>query len=278
VLKRLLPCLLVLTLVCFAHRAQAGKVLNDQGIAEVFGHHIWSEVLSRAVDSEGRVDWISLRGRPLRLNQYLKQLEAGSPDTVPRLFPTVNHQLAYWINAHNAIAMRLVLDAYPVTHLEQIENFRQVQRYRLGGRLYSLEQIRTLLKQRYPLKPLAVTALTDYAVSSPVPMNTAFQPLMLDAQLKDNLRRYLEDPENAWIPADCSPARLGALLGENEKALLAALRLENNEAELTMLDFLKPYLPPQERTNAWKACKRTILYAPVNPKLRMSGEPAAFIP
>ncbi|MCY3594511.1 MAG: DUF547 domain-containing protein [Bacteroidetes bacterium] len=52
-----------------------------------------------------------------RLNQYLEQLQELDPRQYAR-----DVQMAYWINLYNAVTIRVVVDAYPVESIMQINN------------------------------------------------------------------------------------------------------------------------------------------------------------
>ncbi len=58
-----------------------------------------------------------LRSRRIR---YLAELAARSPVSEPRQFPTRESQLAYWINAYNALVMKGVFDHWPVKSVREI--------------------------------------------------------------------------------------------------------------------------------------------------------------
>ena len=161
-------CLLLVVFVfLLALPAHAGQVLNDSFVAKPLSHHLWQEVLSQHVTTEGEVDFTGLRAHPRRLNQYLDQLARFSPDSHPDYFPSYHAKLAYWLNAHNAIALRLILNAYPVASLDQIPGLYQNPRYYLGGKSYSLWAIRDRLAREFFLRPQAFFALSVMSESSP---------------------------------------------------------------------------------------------------------------
>lgn len=172
--------------------AMAGKVLNDALVTRPFGHHIWQDVLTRTMTPTGEVAFVPLRAEPRRLNQYLGQLAAVSPDSHPAHFPTPEHVLAYWINAHNALALRLILDAYPVSELSQIPDWGTNSRYRVGQQPTSLDDIRHKLlahRHRYPDLPFA---LSDYSQNSPAILPRAYQGDTLATQLAHARQRALQ--------------------------------------------------------------------------------------
>ena len=83
------------------------------GAAEPFSHADWERVLERFVDARGFVDYQGLAEDRGALDRYLARLRAASPESDPGLFPSPDHELAYWINAYNAWVFWGVLDRGP---------------------------------------------------------------------------------------------------------------------------------------------------------------------
>ena len=80
-----------------------------------FSHDLLDSLLAERVDDRGRVDYPGLARDPRRLDRYLHQLAACSPERCPERFPSDADALAYWINAYNAFVLRGVLDDFPST-------------------------------------------------------------------------------------------------------------------------------------------------------------------
>ena len=95
--------------------------------AQQFDHSAWDHVLKEFVNEQGRVDYAALKANPAELNRYVGELGARSPASDPQQFPTRESQLAYWINAYNALVMEAVIDRWPVESVRKI-----------GGLPYSL--------------------------------------------------------------------------------------------------------------------------------------------
>ena len=62
----------------------------------------FERVLTTFVNAAGLVDYPVLKSRRADLDQFIAQIERTSPANCPKLFPTRDDQLAYWINAYNA--------------------------------------------------------------------------------------------------------------------------------------------------------------------------------
>jgi hypothetical protein len=72
---------------------------------------IWTKVLSRYVDDEGTIDFAGLRADRSHLDQVVAFVATIDPASAPERVFTRQSQLAYYINAYNALAMYGVLEA-----------------------------------------------------------------------------------------------------------------------------------------------------------------------
>jgi hypothetical protein len=83
------------------------------------GHDAFDALLRAHVrpDAAGynRVDYAGLRGRHGALKAYVVELESAAPSRFSR-----NAAHAYWINLYNAKTLDVVLDAYPVRSIKDI--------------------------------------------------------------------------------------------------------------------------------------------------------------
>lgn len=79
-----------------------------------FSHDSFNLVLQRFVNESGQIDYSALKKDPHDLDRYYQLVAAYSPDSHPDMFPTDNHKLAYWLNAYNAAAIKIVITYYPI--------------------------------------------------------------------------------------------------------------------------------------------------------------------
>ena len=77
--------------------------------AMAFSYDDWQAVLEAHVDDKGFVDYDGLRADRAALDRFLGQLRTQGPTTTPELFPSREDQLAYYINAYNALVFEGVL-------------------------------------------------------------------------------------------------------------------------------------------------------------------------
>jgi len=158
---------------------------------DFFSHHQWQVVLKQFMRPDGRLDLNRLKADPAPLNAYLAQLALVSPDSNPVLFPDKTDQLAYWINAHNALALRQIVNYYPVRQLEDMPAFWTDSRYRFGGRPYSLGAIREKLKEELFQVPESYFLLSTLTATSP--------PLVATALNSANLMPLAKQQATAWV-------------------------------------------------------------------------------
>jgi hypothetical protein len=127
----------------------AVKAQSDVPSAGKFPHGIFGRFLERVVQ-DGLVDYAAASLEEAKLEEYLAEVARVSPDSHRHLFPTEPDQLAYWINAHNACAIRGVLRFNRPQTLKGIEHrFDSETKYVLGGHDLSLNQISAIASKRF---------------------------------------------------------------------------------------------------------------------------------
>ncbi len=169
-------------------------------------HSAWDVLLHRYT-SEGRVDYAALaesRSLPkvkaglwdgpmeqapgwMLLTTYLDALKAMDPAQLP----SKEARLAFWINAYNACVFKGVLDHYSLKSVKDVKGFFDKVRYEVAGGSMTLNEIEA--KGR---------ALGDWRIhfgvvcgawSCPPLRSEAYVPERVDAQLTDQVKRFLAD-------------------------------------------------------------------------------------
>lgn len=155
---------------------------------EQFSHKVFNGLLGTHV-RDGAVDYPAIQSDD-RLPIYLSQLDRIDPNTLM----TRNEQLAFWINAYNAFAIKGILDGYsPMTYWGRYRYFIG-RDYHVGGErinLYDLER-QVLIKQfREPLMHFAIVCAS---MSCPKIQPWIYEPNHLDVQLDRVARAFINDP------------------------------------------------------------------------------------
>lgn len=264
--------------------SQAGRVLNDALVTRPFRHHVWQDILTHWVTSSGEVDFAKLRAFPRRLNEYLDQLASVSPDSDPSYFPTREDKAAYWINAHNAIALRIILDHYPVNSLAQVQDLETNQRYKLGYRTYTLAQVRSkaISDRKYPQ---TMFSLTNYSMDAPPILPQAYEGNNLKTLIRQALKATLSDKHLIAFErssSSCAKLTLSPYFHGYEQTLFSPPAYEREDRDMLaavnnpikLVGYtgwaatLRVYAPPSMYAELGRSCSQMVHFSSSNKTLR----------
>ena len=187
------------------------KAQSDVPSAGKFPHALFGRLLEKAV-VDGLVDYAAVSVDKALLEEYLAEVARVSPDSHPHLFPTEPDRLAYWINAHNACALRGVLRFNRPANLKEIAHrFDSETTYLVGGRNLSLNAM-TLIAYRRFTDARVHFALVKARRGGPPLQKEAWEPAELDARLEAAARAFLADPRNVDWKAPAVKAGLSRIL------------------------------------------------------------------
>lgn len=171
-------------------------------------------------------------------NRTLQAIELVDPGQ----FKEENEAKAFWINAYNFAAMRLVVDHYPVDSIRSlsislIKYPWSKQAIRIGDKSYSLKQIeKDILLARFK-DPRIVFAVSCAAVSCPDRTAEPFVAERLDEQLDTMIRRLFKNSgKGLRLDRETRTLTLSWIL-KKDSQLFA-----NNDRGV--LGFVLPYLEP----------------------------------
>lgn len=165
-----------------------------------FPHETFNGVLAKHVDDKGKVDYKALKADRGDLERYLVAISESSPDNKPELFPTKDHELAYWINAYNAYVLYAVTERPQMKSVEDdLKNFFYFTEYVLGGKKISLYNIENeIVRKRYK-EPRIHFALNCASWSCPELPPEAFMPDKLEEQLAREAKEFCAHPEKVFL-------------------------------------------------------------------------------
>jgi hypothetical protein len=108
-------------------------------------------------------------------------------------------KLAFWINTYNALAVRLILERYPVQDLRGLQPVWREMRGAVGGREVSLTDIEdTILSQEFR-EPRAHFAVVCGTRSSPELLNRAYAEDRVVDELDGAARRFMQSSQNVRV-------------------------------------------------------------------------------
>jgi hypothetical protein len=114
------------------------------GQADATRREKYDELLDQYV-RDGFVYYRALKVDRRQLDAYVNSLANVSIDSAPR-----NDQVAFWLNAYNAVVLQTVVDHYPIPQkttsypprsIRQIPGAFERDQHHLGGRMVTLDQI-----------------------------------------------------------------------------------------------------------------------------------------
>jgi hypothetical protein len=201
---------------------------------------------------DGFVYYRALKLERARLDRVVDQLATAAVGGLPR-----DEQLAFWLNAYNAIVLRTVIDRYPIdgkstlypaNSIRQIPGAFESTRHNVAGRSVTLDEIENAIIPAFH-DPRAYFALGRGAVGSGRLRSEAFAAGRLEAQLTD-------------VAAECPRKLTCVQLDRTENQVLVSAIFSWRERE-----FTAAYAgAASARFNARSPIERAIL-AYVEPKL-----------
>jgi hypothetical protein len=162
---------------------------------------LYGSVLQKCVKDDGRVDYARLKSDIAALAGFVLQLGAVSPDSHPGLFPTRDSQLAYWINAYNALVLYNFAKDYPekrdrLTTIPGKFSFFYRIKNKVGGKDRTLDDIEVNSIRKAFREPRVHFALVCASASCPWLSRTAYEPEQLNARLEEEAQRYFQQDRN----------------------------------------------------------------------------------
>lgn len=180
--------------------------------AAVFDHDYgaWNQVLRRHVDGSGRVDYDAVAGDP-NLGVFLDAVSAVSPEHVAAF--SRDQKVAFYINAYNALTLRTIVDAMPVTSIRDIRpDPWEASKWTVGGRRMSLNEIEHKKLRRDLDEPRVHFVLVCAAISCPVLPDRAIVAEGLSGQLERATRSFFVDPSRNRVDRTAGKVYLSRIL------------------------------------------------------------------
>ncbi|MBX2814283.1 MAG: DUF547 domain-containing protein [Myxococcales bacterium] len=165
-----------------------------------FPHQVLDDALAGLVDSEGRVDYKSLRQDQGALLRYLNAVARFSPKSHPGLFPGETDVLTYWINSYNAYVIYAVVTNPKLQSVHDNKaKFFYFTKYVFGGKAHSLYAVENNIIREEFKEPRIHFALNCASVGCPKLPPEAFDPLRLETQLARETKTFCADPTKVQI-------------------------------------------------------------------------------
>jgi hypothetical protein len=172
----------------------------------------WSNVLSKYVDENGRIDFLGISKDRGDLDAYVSWIAATSPASSPVAFPTKEAKLAYYLNAYNALAMYDVLQSGMPKDLNAVKvRFFYKNKLSIGGVKMSLYDLENKIVR--PMgDPRVHFALNCMVRGCPRLPREPFRADQLDMELEATAQYFLNEERNVKVEADKQTVRFSQIL------------------------------------------------------------------
>lgn len=206
---------------------------------------------------DGYVYYRALRTELRRLDEYLRQLAVADIDK-----RTKNEQMAFWLNAYNALVLRTVVDSYPAPRRSTAYPQRSVRQtpgaferltHRVAGRALTLDQIEQTILPKFD-DPRLYFALGRGAVGGGRLRSEAFAADTIEKQLAEVASECVTRAECIRVDDATNVLMASAIFSWHEKEFVAAYAdkvapayASRSPIERAILAFVQPKLLQTER-------------------------------
>jgi len=209
------------------------------GTGEGLDYSLWAKVLKTHVNEQGLVDYEKLKENRADLDKLIEQIGNTNIDEMSR-----NEKKAFWINAYNALTMRLIVDKYPL----KLGGIRTINwgrpwsiKMKAANQEISLGDIEhKILRKWDPADPRVHFVLNCASIGCPKLPNKPFDPERLDQQLHFETKRFINDPEKVKLDREANILYYSELFNWYEDDFLV---VTDNK-----IGYIKKYINDDDRT------------------------------
>lgn len=217
--------------------------------------------LERLLDTyvrEGLVYYRTLRQERAALDRYIISLNVA-PAALAKWSPQARQ--AFWINAYNALVLRTVVSAYPISgkspdyppgSIRQIPGAFERARHTIAGKSLTLDEIEQLLMTEFGDARLLL-ALGRGAIDSPRLKSEAYSADRLDAQLTTAVRECAIRVACVEINRGLNTIKVTPLIGWHEAQFIRTFGDrekrwgDRSPIERAVMSMVYPHLFPREQ-------------------------------
>jgi hypothetical protein len=206
---------------------------------------------------DGFVYYRALKSDRSRLDRYVNAIGGADVAGRPR-----DEQIAFWINAYNALALKTVIDNYPIAvrskeyparSIRQVPGAFERNAHRVAGKSVTLDQIEQTILAEFG-DPRVFLALGRGAVGSGRLRSEAFSASALDRQLTEVANECTTRSQCADINKQANEVRVSSIFSWRQKEFTAVyadkadkLFAGRSPIERAVLALVSPRLLTTER-------------------------------
>ncbi len=206
---------------------------------------------------DGLVYYRALKQERARLDRYVASLEGKSLGTLPR-----NEQVAFWLNAYNALVLKTVIDQYPIRQrtkdypsgsIRQLPGAFERQTHHVAGQTLTLDQIEQTMLSGFR-DPRLYLAIGRGAMGSGRLRSEPFTATSLERQLVEVASECLTRATCINIDRSTNVVSISALFSWRQQSFVdaytasaASVYSSRSPIERAVLAFAEPRLLTTER-------------------------------
>jgi len=175
--------------------------LTPEGLADSFDHSKFDHVLKRYVNGEGLVDYNSI-AKDRSFFEYIESLQRVRPENL-----SPDGQLAFWINAYNAVTIDKVIKEKPnksvretlIPGLWTSTKFFTTRKHTVAGKLLSQDDIEHEILRKQFKDPRIHFAIICGSLGCPPLPRVVYTEQNVQSRLEEETRKYLNSPRGTRI-------------------------------------------------------------------------------
>jgi hypothetical protein len=166
--------------------------------ADPVSYAAFDELLKKYVSAKGNVNYKGFKTESAKLDEFCKTLEANPP----KESWTTAQKKAFWINAYNAMIIKLVIKHYPVTSVKKVVKAGKpwnLKFFKIGD-IEDLDGIEHKILRKMG-DPKIHVGINCASFSCPKLNNKAFTADNVDSELESLMKEFVNDQTKNKITA-----------------------------------------------------------------------------
>ena len=218
---------------------------------EPFTYDDYASVLATYVNSEGEVDYATLKENRDALDRFNADL--GALDRATYESWTESQQIAFWINAYNSLTLQAIIDNYPVESIRDISGVWTRLNFTVLGEAMTLDHIEHGILRKDFNEPRIHMGLVCASIGCPLLRAEPFVGDRLATQLDEQTVEFLSYARNFRLDRDSGEVLISSIFkwfGEDWKTTYGTEeKFEGfNDEKRAVLNFIAEYVDEGDRS------------------------------
>ena len=187
--------LVVILVVLFLSKKNFAMEVTSYGT--IVNHTTWNQLLKKHVSDQGKVDYLGFKKDLTELNAYLDWLSKSKPSETW----SKDQLMAFWMNAYNALTIKLIVDRYPISSIKDIYSPWNIKVITIANKKLSLNNIEHDILRKMG-DPRIHFGIVCASISCPKLQNEAFNTQNTNRLLNKASKEFLVDSTKNELTTD----------------------------------------------------------------------------